>query len=273
VRYSDAVAAAPPGSASFRAEDIRRLQPATLHQLLKPTPANPPLDDYAVALGPAPELLAELDEERRGELRRQAARTVSETERRQVRNRLVRGLFWFLVYELAPQRWDALARSEPIHPQLAAALPASGARVLDVGAGSGRLAVDLAERAKRLVALEPSPPLRRLLARRLGGRGWAVAAFADHIPMQDAWADLVTCCATITPDEPVGGEKVLAELERCCRPGGTVALVSPEDPAWFEARGYERRDFGEVSMPRCDPELERFFGRRSPPHELLLKQA
>jgi ubiquinone/menaquinone biosynthesis C-methylase UbiE len=197
---------------------------------------------------------------------------VERAEREAARERLVRGLFWFFVYELAPERWDQLAKAEPIHPGVAEALPADGANVLDVGAGSGRLTVELAARARSLLALEPSPPLRRLLAARLRDRGHVVAAFADRIPLSDGWADLVTCCATLTPHAPLGGEDVLAELERCCRKGGTVALVGPEDQTWFEARGYTRLDFGPAPMPACEPELERFFGPRSPPHELLLKR-
>jgi hypothetical protein len=47
--------------------------------------------------------------------------------------------------------------------------------------------------------------------------------------------------------------------------------VSPETPEWLLARGYERLDFGPWPAPACDPEVERFFGRRSPPHELFRK--
>ena len=82
----------------------------------------------------------------------------------------------------------------------------------------------------------------------------------------------MTCCASLAPEPPIGGEAALAELERCCRPGGQVALVGPEDPAWFVARGYSRTDFGSIEPARRDPELEAFFGCLSPPHELLTKQ-
>lgn len=272
MRYSDAVDAAPPGSSTFSAEDLKRLQPSTLVRLLGSGPASPPLEDFALALGSPPELLGCLDPERARELRHLAARPAPEEERQAAGSRLVRALFWYLVYELAPDRWDALAEAEPIHPQLVRALPADSARVVDVAAGSGRLSVPLAARAGLLLAAEPSPPLRRLLARRLPESAWVVAAYADRLPVRDGWADLVTCCASITPEPPIGGDAVLAELERCCRPGGTVALVSPERPEWFLGRGYERLDFGPYPTPACDAELEQFFGRRSPPHELLRKR-
>jgi SAM-dependent methyltransferase len=184
----------------------------------------------------------------------------------------VRGLFWSLVYELAPERWDALAGVEPVHPAVLEALPCDGARVLEVAAGSGRLSQALAGRARVLLAVEPSRGLRAILARRLGRQAQVAAAFAGALPVTDGWADLVTACASLGPHPPLGGMKVLAELERCCRRGGEVALVEPEDPAWFEARGYERIDFGAFRAPDCDPDVETFFGRRSPPHRLLRKR-
>ena len=32
--------------------------------------------------------------------------------------RIIRALFWTLVYHLEPEKWDQLARHEPIHPDL-----------------------------------------------------------------------------------------------------------------------------------------------------------
>ena len=92
--------------------------------------------------------------------------------------------------------------------------------------------------------------------------GSVLAAFAHALPVRDGWADVVTACASIGSQPPLGGEAVLGELERCCRPGGAVALIGPEDPSWFEARGYRRLDFGQLEAPPCDPEVEAFFGPR-----------
>ena len=122
------------------------------------------------------------------------------------------------------------------------------------------------------MAIEPVAGLCQLLAPRLPAQSWAVAGVAERLPVRDGWADLVTACASLGPDPPLGGEAVLAEIERCCRPGGEVALVEPESPHWFEARGYERVDFGALPAPDCDPAVEAFFGRRTPPHQLLRKR-
>src|SRR5437660_9956693 len=81
--------------------------------------------------------------------------------------RVVRALFWTLVYHLEPARWDELASFEPIHPDLIEALPRTAARGLDIGAGSGRLTQHLVSRCHDVIAVEPSAGLRSLLARRL----------------------------------------------------------------------------------------------------------
>jgi Methyltransferase domain len=274
VRYSDAVATAPPGSAQFAPADLARLGRTSLNLLFTPGPSAPPLEDAAAALAGHPrELFAiasALPSARGERLLRLSQRPVSAGEREAAAARLVRGAFWYLAYELAPELWDRLAAAEPVAPGLLADLPADGARVLEVGAGSGRLTAALAGRAALLVALEPCPPLRALLRERLPGV--AVAAAVGHgLPVASGWADLVASCATFGPDPPQGGEVVRSELERCARPGGAVALVSPEDPGWWRERGYELREYPEPPA-RFDPDVEAFFGPPHPPCRLLYKR-
>jgi hypothetical protein len=273
VRYVQAVAAAPPGSERFRSTDLARLSRATLNLLLQPGPAAPPLEDVAAALAPTPDALyrvASALAPARGErLLRLSQRPLPAEAREAAARRLVRGLFWFLAYELEPVLWDRLAQAEPIHPALVEALPVQG-QVLEVAAGSGRLTALLEGRARILVAVEPCPPLRRLLRQRCPGAH--VAAGAAHcLPVVGGWADLVCSCAALGPDPPLGGDVVRGELERCCRPQGTVALVSPEDPAWWQRHGYEMREFPILEV-RLEPDLEAFFGPPHPPHVLLLKR-
>lgn len=274
MRYADAVAAAPPGSQQFQATDLARLGRTTLNLLFQPGPSAPPLEDVAAALGRHPDRLhgiASVLPPARGErLLRLGQRPVLPDDREAAARRLVRGAFWYLAYELAPDLWDRLAAAEPVAPELLADLPADGARVAEVGAGSGRLTAALAGRAGMLVALEPCGPLRRLLRARLPGV-CVVAAVGHRLPFATGWADLVVSCATFGPHPPLGGEPVQQELERCARSGGVVALVSPEDPAWWQARGYEMRIYP-APPARLDAELEAFFGRPHPPRRLLIKQ-
>src|SRR5947208_17018823 len=103
MRYSQAVEMAPPGSARFHAADIARLPTTTLRLLLSPGPAAPPLSDIALAVGAEPRLLSCLDPDRAAELKRLAARPAEPGARKAAGGRLVRGLFWFLVSELAPE--------------------------------------------------------------------------------------------------------------------------------------------------------------------------
>jgi SAM-dependent methyltransferase len=274
VRYAEAVATAPPGSRCFGARDLARLGRSTLSQLFAPGPAAPPFEDVAAALGLEPEALeaiaAVLPPSQRQVLVLLSQRRVAPAERDDAARRLVRGSFWYLAYELAPELWDRLAASEPIAPELLAALPADGARVLDVGAGTGRLAAALQARASLLVGVEPSPPLRRMLRARLPSIR-VVAGHGQHLPIVSGWADLVVSCGTFGPHPPLGGETVRAELERCARTGGAVALVEPENRRWWRSRGYALTRYP-APEAHLDQEVRNFFGPPRPPHHLLIKR-
>jgi len=274
VRYAEAVAAAPPGSQRFQATDVARLGRSALNQLFSPGPSAPPLEEVAAALGEEPEALRAIATALAGDCGRRllqlSRRGAAPAEREKAARRLVRGSFWHLAYELAPELWDRLAAAEPVAPELLAALPAAAARVLDVGAGTGRLSAALAPRAAQVVAVEPSPPLRRLLRERLPGVQ-VVAGHGQRLPIVSAWADLVVSCGTFGPHPPLGGEAVRAELERCARPGGAVALIEPEIPAWWRRRGYALTNYP-APEAHLDEEVQRFFGPPRPPHRLLLKR-
>ena len=177
--------------------------------------------------------------------------------------RLVRGLFWTLVYHLEPERWDALASHEPIHPDLVAALPAQVETALDVGAGSGRLTAHLAKRSRLTVAVEPSAGLRAILRNRLP-QVEAIEGWADDLPLPDRSSELTAACGAFGP-EPA----ILAELRRVTAPGGTIALISPEQPEWFEANGWERISLPPLPAPRHPQALDDFFGPLDPPHEMV----
>ncbi len=179
--------------------------------------------------------------------------------------RLRRALFWPMVYELEPELWDAVSRAEPIHPDVLAKLEIDGRRVLEVAAGSGRLTVFLCPRAAELVCVEPSSGLRRILLSRCPSAD-VRAGFFNALPIVDGWAELTVSCASVPPDPGL-----VLELERATAPGGVLALISPENPDWFEARGWERLTFDptEIVIGPHDPELEAIFGPLDPPHELL----
>lgn len=178
--------------------------------------------------------------------------------------RLVRGMFWTLVYHLEPERWDELARYEPIHPDVLEALPDRVEVSVDVGAGSGRLTTHLAKRSGRVVAIEPSNGLRSILTRRAPSV-WVVAGWAEHLPLPSHRAQLTVACGAFGP-EP----RVLAEMHRVTAPGGCVALISPENPEWFDANCWSHVTTSRLPIPPHPRWLEEFFGELDPPRELVM---
>jgi SAM-dependent methyltransferase len=163
------------------------------------------------------------------------------------------GVRWQLLYRLEPRLYDRLARAERLHPAILDWLPARVERIVEVGAGSGRLTVELVGRCRSLLAVEPAAGLRRLLRRRLEGHGGAAVAvrsgFVDAIPAPSGSAELVVTASAFTPERAHGGDAGLAELERVTAPGGLVVIVWPNHLDWLRDRGYRYVSFaGEMAM-------------------------
>jgi SAM-dependent methyltransferase len=157
-------------------------------------------------------------------------------------------LAWELLYRLEPGLYDRLASAERLHPGIAGWLPRRVDRIAEVGAGTGRLTMELADRGEHVVAVEPALPLRRILQRKLAETGHAdrvrvIPGFFDRLPLPGAFADLVVTCSAFTPSPGHGGEAGLAEMERVCRPGGCVAIVWPNHLDWLATRGYRYVSF------------------------------
>ena len=152
-------------------------------------------------------------------------------------------LAWELLYRLEPELYDRLAGAERLHPGVLGWLPHGVDRIVEVGAGSGRLTLELIGRGREVVAVEPARPLRQILRRKLaaaehGDRARVIHGFFDELPVGDDVADLVLACSAFTPASEHGGEAGLSEMERVCRPGGVVAIVWPNNLDWLAARGY-----------------------------------
>jgi len=178
--------------------------------------------------------------------------------------RVVRALFWTFVYHLKPERWDELASFEPIHPGIVEALPESVDVAIDVGAGSGRLTRHLVRRSRQTVAVEPAAGLCALLRKRLPGVQ-PVAGWAEHLPLRDGSSQLTAACGAFGPDAAI-----LDELRRVTVQGGSIALISPEQPEWFEARGWRRISVPPLPAPAHPRWIDEFFGPLDPPHELVV---
>jgi SAM-dependent methyltransferase len=157
-------------------------------------------------------------------------------------------LAWELLYRLEPDLYDRLARAERLHPGVVGWLPRQVDQIAEVGAGTGRLTMELIGRAERVVAVEPALPLRQILRRKLaaadhGDRVRVIHGFFDALPLPDDFAGLVVACSAFTPSPGHGGDAGLAEMERVCRPGGRVAIIWPNHLGWLTARGYRYVSF------------------------------
>jgi SAM-dependent methyltransferase len=199
-------------------------------------------------------------------------------------------LAWELLYRLEPELYDRLASVERLHPGVVGWLPCGVDRIAEVGAGTGRLTMELLRRGQQVVAVEPALALRRILRRKLaaaghGDRVRVVRGFFDRLPLPDDFADLVVACSAFTPSSGHGGDAGLAEMERVCQPGGCVAIIWPNHRAWLAGRGYryvsfpgpmsvefgsyrEAVELAEIFYPRAADAVRR-RGERSVPFEVL----
>lgn len=151
---------------------------------------------------------------------------------------------WEILYRLEPELYDRLIAGERLHPAILGWLPSRCRRGLEIGAGTGRLTVDLAPRCDRLTAVEPAAPLRRRLRERLEAAGLArvdvVPGFFDALPVPPASCDLVISCSAFSPASMAAPERCLDAMESRCLRGGLVVVVWPNQTAWLRDHGFER---------------------------------
>ena len=207
-------------------------------------------------------------------------------------------LAWELLYRIEPELYDRLVAAEHLHPDILRWLPNHVERIVEVGAGSGRLTLELVSRCNELTAIEPAAPLREILARKLerhialgaaSGHQPAqvrvIGGFLDALPLADRSAELVVACSVLTPEKSHGGSRGLAEMERVCATEGMVVIIWPNHSEWLSANGYRYLSFaGEMVMEFASIteaiELARIFypqavdeirrrGDRHVPYEIL----
>jgi ubiquinone/menaquinone biosynthesis C-methylase UbiE len=137
--------------------------------------------------------------------------------------------------------------------------PFDGKDVIDVGAGSGRSTIELAERARRVVGIEPSPSMlavaRQRAARASVENVELLQGDAAGIPCDAESADVVACLTTVFwPPEKVIPAFV-AEAHRVLRDGGLLISLNTR-PGWY---GGELREFVNGNADEYEEGVSRAF--------------
>ena len=144
------------------------------------------------------------------------------------------------IYQSEGDRYEALIEREDYQGNIPRAIDeiisVDGLDVLDLGAGTGRLTLLLAARAKSIRAFDISAEMLRVCRARLAASGlsnWQVDV-ADHrqLPVQDHAADLVTSgwsVSYLVVWNQEGGQAELdnwlTEMKRVLRKDGTIILL------------------------------------------------
>lgn len=132
----------------------------------------------------------------------------------------------------------AYERGRPPYPPQALdwLLPAGVGRVLDLGAGTGKLTRALRERGLDVVAVEPSSGMREQLKLALP-QVVALDGRAEAIPLEDDSVDAVLVAQAWHWVDPV---RAVPEVARVLRPGGWLGLlwnVRDERAEWVAELG------------------------------------
>jgi len=119
---------------------------------------------------------------------------------------------------------DRYQRMRPSYPPAAVDFVLAGrppGRLLDVGAGTGKLTRLLLDRAEQLVAVEPDPQMRAVLAAELP-TAEVLDGTAERLPLPDASVDAIFAGQAFHWFARPATDR---ELARVLRPGGVVGLI------------------------------------------------
>lgn len=199
------------------------------------------------------------------------------------------------IYRAHAEEYDRMVSAEDHQGNLIRALgeiaPLSGARVLEVGAGTGRITRALLAQGATVTATEISPSMVEVARRNLAGfapERWTVdVADTRSLPTPDGWADVAVAGWVLghfrewhAASWREAVSEALAEMERNLHSGGVLIVVetlgtgneSPHPPTadldeyfrWLEERGFARRwirtDYRFADVAEGEDLLRLFFG-------------
>ncbi|MCP2030337.1 SAM-dependent methyltransferase [Okibacterium sp. HSC-33S16] len=121
------------------------------------------------------------------------------------------------------QAAETYAKARPSYPAQAVdwLVPEGASRVLDLGAGTGKLTEVLVARGLDVVAIDPSGQMLDELSKRLPAVE-AIVGTAELLPLPDASVDAVTVAQAW---HWIDAQAAVPEIARVLRPGGALGLV------------------------------------------------
>jgi ubiquinone/menaquinone biosynthesis C-methylase UbiE len=144
--------------------------------------------------------------------------------------------FWAPVYDRLAGLYDAVdwftaGTTHRLRKRALRYLPPPGSRLLEIGFGSGRLHLELAERYE-MAGLDRAPGMVHLTKQRLAARGCTsnlCVGSAYALPWPDARFDAVlsTFAFSAFPD----ADRALDEMVRLIKPGGRMIIVDAGEAA------------------------------------------
>jgi len=130
-----------------------------------------------------------------------------------------------LVFDRIADRYDD-TRGGPARGRLYAdalgPLFARDGRTLELGVGTGVVAVELRDRGRDVVGVDLSEPMLRRAQERLGAR--VALADVQRLPLADACVDDAYACWVLHLVSDVAA--TLAEIRRVLRPGGRLVVIT-----------------------------------------------
>jgi SAM-dependent methyltransferase len=154
---------------------------------------------------------------------------------------------------------DRYDRVRPSYPAAALELVLGGAgrlgRILDVGAGTGKLTAALLDRGAEVLAVEPDPLMLAVLADRLP-QVRALAGSAERIPLPDGSVDAIVAGQAFHWFQRPEADR---ELARVLRPGGVLGLLwnLPDRSVEWVPKLYQASRKHELPWSRQFDELDR----------------
>lgn len=170
-----------------------------------------------------------------------ASNALSTSEVRTAEQRVLSSLNDWLTYVVDPSIYDKQPFLGWDSRELLGIVDFTGKVVLDIGAGTGRLAVVAAPVAKVVYAIEPVENLRLYMRKKAKAEGftnfYTIDGLIDAIPFPNGFAD-VAMAGHALDDELEQAQKDIAEMERVTRKGGIVVycpgnLDRDNDVHWY----------------------------------------